>query len=182
MENKVTKYFLQHGLIYATISVIVTVLLYLAGPQFFSNNMFIFGALLLLLAITYPIVIVYKFRKQNDNYITFREAFLITFCTLGIAGFVTLIFGIILYNLIDPDYPKVLTEKITEKTVTMMQNFGAPQDKIDEQVAKMSQDNKFSVPGQLKSFLFSIVFYALFGLIIAAIFKKTKNELFDSQT
>ena len=180
MENNIKSYFLRHGMIYAIISILLTLLLYLAGPDFFASNMFMFSGLFLLIALIYPIVIVIQFRKQNGNEMTFKQGFLITFFTLAIAGLVTLAFGILLYNVIDKDYPVVLAEKINERTATMMQNFGMPEDQIQEQMEKSDAGEKFTIGGQVQGYLISLAVYAVLGLIIGAIFKRARPVAFDS--
>ena len=173
---------MRHGLIYAIISILLTLLLYLAGADFFANNMFLFSGLFLVLAIVYPVYAVIQFRKQNGNEMTFKQGFLVCFFTLAIAGLITLVFGILLYNVIDPDYPKVMAEKINERTYTMMQNFGLPEDKIQEEMEKSDASDKFTIGGQVQGYLISLAIYAILALIIGAIFKRSKPVTFESQS
>src|SRR6187402_2831209 len=88
METNITKYFIRHGLIYAILSVFLTMVLYLAGADFFANHMFVIGGLFLLIALAYPIIIVIQYRKMNGNSLSFKDGFQVTFFTLSIAGLI----------------------------------------------------------------------------------------------
>jgi hypothetical protein len=58
----------------------------------------------------------------------------------------------------------------------MMTNFGAPQDKIDETVAKMKDDlpNQFSLSGQILGYGKLLIWYAVLSLITALIVRKNE--------
>ena len=61
-----------------------------------------------------------------------------------------------------------------ESTAEMMKNFGAPTSEIKKAVEKLEDYDQFSTLEQLKGSIWSIVGSAIFGLILAAIFKKDK--------
>ncbi|MEO0311062.1 MAG: hypothetical protein RIQ89_719 [Bacteroidota bacterium] len=173
------QYILRHGLIYAAISVIITIVLYILGADFFANNMMVISILLLLIAIIYPIIVVSRFRKDNGGYCTFIDAFKCVFGVLILAGAIGLIFNIVMYGFIDTEYPKQINEKVMIKTMEFMQKMGASEDDINKAMEQAQSNNRFEIAAQIKGFLFSAVFYALYALILAAIFKKDK-PVFDT--
>jgi Na+/H+-dicarboxylate symporter len=91
---------------------------------------------------------------------------------IGIA--ISVIFNILLFNFIDPEAAVTLKEMTLESTAEMMKNFGAPTSEIKKAVEKLEDYDQFSTLEQLKGSIWSIVGSAIFGLILAAIFKKDK--------
>ena len=57
-----------------------------------------------------------------------------------------------------------------------MQKFGAPSASITEAVKKMQENNPYSTIELLKSSIFSIAGSALFGLLLALIFKSKPTQ------
>ena len=58
----------------------------------------------------------------------------------------------------------------------MMEKFNTPSSAINEAVKKLQENDQFSVIELLKGSVFSIVFSALFGLLLALIFKSKPTE------
>jgi uncharacterized membrane protein YagU involved in acid resistance len=111
-------------------------------------------------------------RSSQDGYITFKEAF--TSCTgiLVAAGFINIFVSIVLYNIIDPGYAIELVDSIVNKTVTQFEQLGMEDSQIEEMISQIEQNTDFSPLALFKSYIFSIVFYTVFGLIVAAFTKK----------
>ena len=57
-----------------------------------------------------------------------------------------------------------------------MQKFNSPAAAINEMIAKMKENNPYSVVELLKGSIFSMVFSAIIGLIMAAFFKSKSQE------
>ena len=85
--------------------------------------------------------------------------------------------SIIIFNFIDPDSAIALKELIVEKTISFMEGMGAPAEAIAEGVDKIESQNTFGFGTQLKSLAQSLVFFAVIGLIVAAIMKKIIQTL-----
>jgi hypothetical protein len=86
----------------------------------------------------------------------------------------------LLYQVIDPALPSVLAEQSVENTLEMMESFGASADSMSaEQIDEMrnSISDGFSLMGQIKSFGFALIFYAILSLITGAILKKKDKSL-----
>lgn len=181
MENKITPYFIRHGLIFGLVNVVLTLFIYFMGASFLADHFILVPAILLLIAIIYPIVITLRFRKMNENLLPFRDAFQISFFVMLISGLIAAIFGLLLYHVIDPDYPTQVMEKMRESLTEFMSRAGVSEEQIEEGLNQNSMAEKFSVMGQIKSFFFSIIFYAIFSLIVAAIAKRNP-PMFENKT
>lgn len=182
MENNLAKHFMRFGILYALIQIVLTVLMYVAGIEFFASNLFLFGTLMLLLTIAYTIFSILRFRKSIGGYMTLKEGFMVTFFTLAIAGLITTTFTLILYNVVDKEYPRLLGEKTVEKTRELMERFGAPQDQIDKKIEDMGDPaQKFTVMGQIQGYLFGLVIYAFYSVILGAIFKRNRPPFEEQQ-
>lgn len=175
MENKVTSYFIRQGLIFALVNIVLTMIIYFMGANFIASHFMMVPIVMVIIAIAYPIVVTIQFRKQNDGFLSFQNAFKIAFFMLAISGLITAIFGILLYHVIDPEYPQLIQRAMTEKLTEYMSGLGMSDEKIQESLSKNDMAEKFSVMGQIKSYLFSLIFYAIGSLVIALIAKKNKT-------
>jgi magnesium-transporting ATPase (P-type) len=175
MENNLTQQFVRYGLIVGLLQVIIAVITYVAGVDTFANHMILFSVLMLVVAVAISIFVITSFRKNNGGYMTLKEGFMVTFFTFAIAGLITTVFGIILYQFIDPEYPKQLAEKITIATQEMMEKFGASEADIEKAMERQGDmSEKFTVGGQIRSYLTGLIAYAIYAVILSAIFKKSK--------
>ena len=92
--------------------------------------------------------------------------------TFVLAGLIGTAFSILLFQVIDPDLPQLMSEAIIEQTVEMMEGFGANQEIIDEAIEDADPAASFTVMGQIKSFGMVLIFYAVMSLITGAIIKR----------
>ena len=91
---------------------------------------------------------------------------------------ISVAFNIILFNFIDPAAKDTIKEMTMKYAVEMMQKFDTPASAINEAIKDMEANDQFSIGKLLQGSIFSILFSALFGLILAAIFKsKTTSQL-----
>ena len=173
MENNPAAHFIRYGVIYALIQIVITVLSYLAGVDFVASNMFLFAFIMILFSIGYTIYSIIQFRKKSGGYMTLKDGFIVTFFTLALAGLITTVFTIVLYNFIDKEYPQLLAEKSIEKTVSVMESFGASESDIEkytEEAGDMSE--RFTILGQIKGYLSALIIYAFYALILGLIFRR----------
>jgi hypothetical protein len=113
------------------------------------------------------------YRTLNGGFLPFKEAFALIFFISVISTIINGLFYILLTHVINPELPQTLQEAIVQKTIGWMQRFGAPQDKIDEAIAKMqSEPGKFTVIDQLRQIVLNFIGSALLALILGAIIKK----------
>ena len=168
MKNPAVKY----GLIAGFIGVLLSTLTYAMGVAYMANLWT--GLLILVIIIVMYVILSIRIRKDAGGFITFKDAFIRIFIMCLIAGVIGAIYNIILNTLIDPELPQKLQVVIIEKTTSMMEKFGAPQEEIDKAIDKLQNEaaNKFTVLSQLKGLAIMTIVSAIFALILAAIVKK----------
>jgi hypothetical protein len=113
-------------------------------------------------------------RTAMGGYITFGQAmFAIVIATLIMTAIIT-IYSNIYIRYIDPSFE----ERMKEQALNMTYKFGGNDeiaDKTAENMDKEFAEGKTAF-GQIKSYVKSVVFYCLVGMISAAIVKKKKPE------
>jgi hypothetical protein len=117
------------------------------------------------------IVLLSKTKKELNGVFPFKEAFTTYFIAAVIGILISTSFNIILFNFIDPAAKDTLKELTIKYTISMMQKFGTPASAINEAIAKLKENDPYSIVELLKGSVFSIVFSSIFGLIMAAFFK-----------
>ena len=105
---------------------------------------------------------------------TFKEGFTTYFISAVIGIAISVVFNIILYNYIDPEAADTLKQLTMESTANIMKGFGAPASEIKKAIENLQEYEQFSVIEQIKGSAYSIIGSSIFGLILAAIFKKDK--------
>jgi len=170
MKEELKQHILKNGTTLGAILVAITLTTYLLGAEYATN--YVISISTLLITIIFPIYQTRMLRSSQDGYITFKEAF--TSCTgiLVAAGFINIFVSIVLYNIIDPGYAIELVDSIVNKTVTQFEQLGMEDSQIEEMISQIEQNTDFSPLALFKSYIFSIVFYTVFGLIVAAFTKK----------
>ncbi len=172
METQTTtkKSAVSYGILLGIVLMLITVILYVVNTELLTK--WWIGIISLIIAIAFGIVSVAKAKSMQHGIISFKEAFTAYFITVAIGLFMNVIVGILIFVVIDPDAAVYLQEKIIEITREMMEKFGAPEADINEAITKMQEDDSFSVFSQLKSYVFQLAFYSVFGLLIALIFRR----------
>jgi hypothetical protein len=84
--------------------------------------------------------------------------------------------SVAIFAVIDPDAATYLNEQILILSKTTMERFGAPQEVITTALEEASKKDNFSIGMQLQSYVFRLAFYAIVGLIVALIVKKTNTS------
>ncbi|MDX1428170.1 MAG: DUF4199 domain-containing protein [Salegentibacter mishustinae] len=170
MEQSSKKLATSYGLYLGISFVVILALAYAFDLSLFTK--WWFGIGLLVFAIVMATMATSKAKKLSSSLYTFKNAFSTFFLTIVIGTFISLIFNIILLNLIDPQAAETLTELTIESTRKMMEGFGAPEAQINEALQSMQDDNQYSVINQLKGYAFQLVMYAVIGLIVALVIRE----------
>jgi large-conductance mechanosensitive channel len=167
---------IQFGAMSAGISLLIFVILYIGGTDFFKSPVAILSYCV---PIILGILACRKAKKENGGYLAFKEALKISFGIWVITTLVTTLVSFVLFNYIDPGFADAMKQMTLEQTQKMLANFGVPQDQIDKTISEMINMDLYSLGNLMKSFLqFCIVGFIL-SLIIAAIMKKSKPEFAD---
>ena len=175
MENhpiSTKKSAITYGLILGAVLALMTTLMYVLDPMLLTK--WWIGILSLLLVIVIAIVSVAKAKGLQGGIMSFKEAFTAYFITVALGSIISTCVGILIFNIIDPEMAAFLQEKTLEITAEFMQKFGTPQAEIDKQMAKLAEQDNYSIATQLKNYVFGLAFMSVIGLLVALIFK-TKN-------
>ncbi|MCG2610514.1 DUF4199 domain-containing protein [Flavobacterium sp. SM15] len=165
---------INYGLAMGIISVLFTASLYAIDLKLFTNMWL--GIIMIVVYLVIGIILVSKTKKQLNGLITFKEAFTVYFIAAAIGAAISVVFNILLFNVIDPAAKETLNNEVIEYTVNMMKKAGTPSDKLKEIVEKMQETDNYSVGNQSKGLVFSLIFSAIFGSLLALIFRnKTSN-------
>lgn len=165
----------KFGLLAAAVGIAYALIAYLVSADLFVN--WWAGVAIWIVMIAFLVMAATSTRKGLGGYMTFREAFTASFVAAAIASLLSTVFNIVLFTLIDPEYAAMLQERIIEKTVTMMQEWKAPQESIDETIATMEGTQQFGLMNQVTGFFKGLIFWAIISLIIAAATKRKQPEM-----
>lgn len=122
------------------------------------------------------IVLLSKTKKELNGIFPFKDAFTTYFISAVVGILISVVFNIILFNFIDPSAKEAIKEISIKYTVEMMEKFGTPTSAINEAVKKLQENDQFSIIELLKGSVFSIIFSALFGLLLALVFKSKPSQ------
>ncbi|MCG2417863.1 DUF4199 domain-containing protein [Aequorivita sp. F47161] len=175
MENQpisIKKSAVNYGVILGAVLALMTTLMYVLNPDLFTK--WYVGIISFIIIIAMGIVSTAKAKGILGGMMNFKQGFTVYFITVALGLLISTLVGILIFNIIDPDMAANLQEKTLAMTAEMLEKFGTPQAAIDEQMAKMSEQNNFAIGSQLKSYVFSLAFMSVIGLLVALIFK-TKN-------
>jgi hypothetical protein len=169
---------IKWGIILGVIAVVITLLLYIVDYSYLADwKVGIFTLLLFLGCVIYAGI---NYRSQVGGYLPYGKAFQHGFVLLATAGLIHIVFAIILHNVIDPELPQKITDATIEKTSEMLAGFGMQEDKIEEQLDKMREDmpERFTPGGQLISYLWALILYAVVSAVSSLFVKKNTPETF----
>ena len=145
-------------------------IVYIIDPLLMIKWWFSLSSLVLFIALVSYFGI--QYREMLGGFVSFKIAYIYSILTFVLAGLIGTAFSILLFQVIDPDLPQLMSEAIIEQTVEMMEGFGANQEIIDEAIEDADPAASFTVMGQIKSFGMVLIFYAVMSLITGAIIKR----------
>ncbi|WP_026934616.1 DUF4199 domain-containing protein [Christiangramia echinicola] len=170
MENPAKKISTSYGLYLGLSLILIVVLAYAFDLSLFTK--WWFGISLLVFVIIMASMATSKAKKVSTSLFKFKDAFGAYFLTVFIGTFISLLFTMILFNVVDSEAAETLTELTIESTRDMMEGFGAQEAQINEALQQMQEENQYSFLNQLKGYAFQLIMYAVVGLIVALVFKE----------
>jgi len=174
MESTTKSSAINYGLYLGAILSIISVVIYAVNLDLFTE--WWLGIILFVLVVVYGVVSALKSRKILDGLISFKQAFASYFITIAVGTLIATVIGIAIFTFIDPEAATYLNEQILILTKQTMERFGAPQEVIQAAIEEASTKNNFSLAMQSQAFIFRLAFYALIGLIVALIVKKSDTK------
>ncbi|MFT3793968.1 DUF4199 domain-containing protein [Flavobacterium sp.] len=174
MNEIIKKNGITFGVIMGVFSVLVTTLIYTINLELFTS--WWIGLLAIAISITLGVVLLSKTKREMGGLMTFKEAFTTYFLAAVIGSTISVLFNIVLFNLVDPSAKETLQEISIKYAVEMMQKFGARASDINQAVADMQNTDNYAPGNQLFGLVVSFIFSAIFGLILALIFKNKSSQ------
>ena len=174
MNEIIKKNGVSYGIITGIVSALLTTAIYSIDLNLFTK--WWLGILMITVYIIIGIVLLSKTKKELKGIFSFKEAFTTYFISAVIGILISVAFNILLFNVIDPSVKDTLNEIVIKYTVEMMEKFGTPSSAINEAVKKMQENNPYSTIELIKGSVFSIVGSALFGLLLALIFRSKPTQ------
>lgn len=174
MNEIIKKNGITYGIITGVVSALITTVIYSIDLELFTSMWVGFVSIALYTIIS--ILLLSKTKKELKGIFTFKEAFTTYFIAAVIGILISVLFNIILFNFIDPSVKDTLKEMSIKYMAETMQKFNAPSSAINEAMKKLQESDPYSVVELLKNSIFSIAFSALFGLLLALIFKSKPSQ------
>lgn len=176
MNEIIKKNGIKFGIIAASISILITLSMYIIDLKLFTNMWIGFVKIGILIVLS--IILLSTTKKSLNNNYSFKEAFTTYFICFVICILSATIFEIILFNFIDPEAKNIIQENLIEFQVDMLKKFNTPTSVIKETVAKLEENNPYDAFQIFKGSAVAIAVSSVFGLILAAIFKSKTQEQF----
>ncbi|MDG1042379.1 MAG: DUF4199 domain-containing protein [Flavobacteriaceae bacterium] len=164
----------NNGLYLGGILALISVLIYAVNLDLFTE--WWLGIILFLVVVVYGVLTAIKSRTSLGGFISFKQAFTSYFITIAIGTLIATIVGIAIFTFIDPEAATYLNEQILLLTKQTMERFGMPQEAMQAALDEAAKKDNFSLGMQSQAFVFRLAFYAVIGLIVALIVKKTNNK------
>jgi phosphatidylglycerophosphate synthase len=171
---------LKYGLILGFIQIAIMLLLYIVDKALMVKWWIAIVSLVLLIVML--VMAVKSYKKQQNNTINFKDAFVLTLIVGVSALILNLIFNYLLYNVIDPSLPEFIKQKAIENTMSMMEKFGADENAMNKALEQLETQDFSQGPSKLgMQLIWGVVFDAIFALIIAAIMRTKQKPVDDIQ-
>jgi len=177
MESNTINYkeeILKSGIMLAGVSIIITMLTYMINIELMVE--WWFGILSLIISVGLLIYLGINYRNSIGGILSYGNALKYSILVMIVSYVIGICFQILLYTVIDPDLPEVMTDLSIEKSVEMMEKFGAPQETIDASIPAIEEaiKNSTTPSGILKSSPWGLLFVGLFSLFTAIFIKRNE--------
>ena len=169
MNEIIKKNGINFGIILGVFSVLFTTAIYVIDLKLFTS--WWIGLVSIAIAITIGVVLVSKTKKQLNGVLPFKDAFTVYFIAALIGTVISTVYNYVLFNFIDPSAKETLKEITMKYTAEMMEKFGAQAAQVNEAMKKVAETDNYSLGNMLMGLAIALVVQAIFGLILAAIFK-----------
>lgn len=170
MKKSIRSSALNFGIKLGIVLALSTIIGYSIYHDLFTNLWI--GALLLITTVIFGIVSSIKSRKLLGGYIDFKTAFTSYLTTIAIGTLINTLVSIFIFVVIDQEMAQIINQKIIDSSVSLLENFGAPESEIEKTVAEMKKENQFSLTSHIKGWFWKILLYIIIGLFSCLAIKK----------
>lgn len=164
----------RYGLFLGIFIIVTTTLVYAIDISLFTASWF--GMLNMAIVIAFGAFAAVQSKKNQGGFLTFKETFTSFLVAVLVGLFISTLFSILLFNVIDPEAKQIISDNVIKMTSGMMEKFGAKPADINNVIKEMQKTDSFGVFGQLKGFVFNIVIYSIIGLITALIIRRERPQ------
>lgn len=174
VEKKMSpfKHMLNTGLILGVVAILFTVVAYLTGDIYKQNNWENWGSLLVSFVLVYYFTVKYR-KEECENYLSYGQAFKFGWISMMISAVISLVFMMILQNVIEPDF--------MSKMMDVQREAMAEKGMSDAQIeAAIAFGKKFQSPAIV--IIVGLVWSMIISLVISlitAIFAKRNRPVFE---
>lgn len=167
---------IKQGVIMGVVSLLVFLVLYAIDPMIYAKPtgwMILVVVNFLAIPIVFTVVGI-RDTKKNFTFYKFGNALAAGMVTGIVSAVIVLLFNVVFMTVIDPQWEQQLAEEVLNSTEEFMEKMGAPDEAIEEAMAKAREEGASKpqgVLGQVKSTLGGIGWYLILSLIIAAIYR-----------
>jgi len=161
------------GLIMAGISVLVCLGIYLIDYHLFLNPYI--GIVELIIYAVLGILVVWTTRQKLGNAIIFKDAFTAYFIAGAIGSTVSVIFYILIFNVIAPEIQGPLKEASLEYSLKMSNSLNLTQEQIDNMIVQARNANPYSVGEYISGWAIKLIGQAMYGAFLALIFRNRQT-------
>jgi hypothetical protein len=174
MNESVRKYGIQFGLYITLINTLYIVLGYSINLNWLVSAWG--GIILFVISISLLVIATIQARKAMGGYINFKDAFSTFMTAFVVFSLINIVVSYTLFAVVDPEAAVQLKDITVQVTAERLQNFGVPEADLDAAIQELKDTDQYALPNLLKGFGYSFVFYAIVGLIVSAIVKKSNPE------
>lgn len=166
------KHAVRFGAIIGGIGVAITALLYVIDLALLAD--WKVGIFLILVFLGMVIYAGINYRREAGGFLSYGKAFQHGYVTLIVGGFISTLFQILLYHVIDPSIPAALTDISIEKAEEMLAGFGMSGETLDKAIeqARIDTPKRFTVVGLLTQFAWGFLVNAIISVITSIFVKK----------
>ena len=163
----------RYGLMTALVWIVVDVVLRLTSLSFKVFKVYLPASLLVTII---GIVLAHRHYKSQQRYLSWKEGFIIGLVLMLISGLTAQLFNWAYVNFIDPDY----TARMRDNMQAWMESFAnMPQEKLDETLADMSDENMKSFTKSMPKALLSTIISSTILSALVALFTKRQPAEFE---
>jgi uncharacterized membrane protein len=154
------------------VSILVSLIMYIIAPDMMTQ--WYVSLISLIIYIYFMTTAATSFKNQNEGHVTFGQGLITAWVTSIIGGFISMVFGYILYNFIDPS----LIDKANEAAIEMIEKFAGsmPEEEYEKAIEKIENSNNFGLGAMATNFIFMTIIGLIPSLIIAALTRTKENE------
>tara|TARA_B110000879_G_scaffold113049_1_gene150871 strand:+ start:111 stop:641 length:531 start_codon:yes stop_codon:yes gene_type:complete len=174
MEQTTKSAAINYGVYLGAITSLITIIIYGVDIDLFTAPWL--GIVLFIIVVAFGAVSALNSRKLLGGFISFKQAFSSYFITIAVGTLMSSIVGIVIFTYIDPEAAIYLNEQVLIFTKETMERIGLPKEAIIAAIEEASKKDNFSLGAQTQAFVFRLVFYAVIGLIVGLIVKKTDSK------